>query len=304
MLLTVLCSLVELINLHSRGDLSVTDVAGVAYTWAETCSWALDGSEDQCPHSLSDIGSDIPKLCISDLLGMHAVVCDFVHACCSILTILAAFGSTDILSISLAVASVTLMQLRLPERTCGNESINTCPPYIVTRTISSSSFFTSTTASQRVAAAYHPSFNASTLQSFMRRPCIVFYPLSCEKSPHPSRPTLSRSNQIASLSPSTNTVSSSNDCCETCLAIPPWRTFDDLDGVLTLAEAWEMVVQYVSFAHPSLRLHFIPTRTAPGGAIQTTFGWEVEADRSAPWAYLSTRNSIRRRCKGSRRARR
>lgn len=78
----------------------MTDVAGVAYTWVETCSWALDGSKDQRPHSLSDIGSDIPKLCISDLLGTHALVCDFAHACCSILTILAAFGSTDILSIS------------------------------------------------------------------------------------------------------------------------------------------------------------------------------------------------------------
>ncbi|KAK0467611.1 hypothetical protein IW261DRAFT_1426467 [Armillaria novae-zelandiae] len=131
-----------------------------------------------------------------------------------------------------------LMRLGEPGRPCGNESINTCLPSPGYHCSLNTSMM-----SQERAATYHPAFNApdadailSSLDNtlyrlpspvlrrttiFFASPSFTFEPPSKSIPIHEHDPVLERLLRILSG-----------------LAIPPWCTFDDLEGVLGLAETW------------------------------------------------------------------
>ncbi|KAK0467620.1 hypothetical protein IW261DRAFT_1058773 [Armillaria novae-zelandiae] len=167
------------------------------------------------------------------------------------------------------------MRLGEPARPCGNQSLSTCSPSLL------SSFHTSTMA-QELAATYHLAFNApdadailSSLDNTLYRlpspvlrrtttffacPSVTFDPPSKPIPIHEHDAVLERLLRILSG-----------------LAIAPWRTFDDLEGVLGLAETWgargavDVVRASITapvFLQEPLRVY----------AIATRFGWGEEAE--------------------------
>ncbi|PBK65342.1 hypothetical protein ARMSODRAFT_441791 [Armillaria solidipes] len=114
---------------------------------------------------------------------------------------------------------------------------------VVTSSILPSSFLASMTVSQDLAASHHPSFNTPgahailsllegtsyCLSSFvLRRTTAFFVPNSFTFKPDSkSIPIHVHDVVLGRLLGIING-----------LAIPPWRRFDDLEGVLTLAKAW------------------------------------------------------------------
>ncbi|KAK0485534.1 hypothetical protein EDD18DRAFT_699095 [Armillaria luteobubalina] len=168
------------------------------------------------------------------------------------------------------------MRLGVPEQSCGNQSISTCSSRLL------SSFSTSTMASQNLAATYHPTFNSpdadailssldgtlyrlpsSVLRrttTFFASPSFTFEPNSKPIPIHERDVVLERLLRIISG-----------------LAIPPWRTFDDLKDVLNLAGTWgargavEIVRTAITapvFLREPLRVYSTATR----------FGREEEAE--------------------------
>ncbi|KAK0207273.1 hypothetical protein IW262DRAFT_664644 [Armillaria fumosa] len=145
-----------------------------------------------------------------------------------------------------------------------------------------SSFITSTMASQELAGTYHSTFNtpdanailssldgtlyrfpSSVLRrttTFFASPSFTFEPNSKPIPIHEHDAVLERLLRIISG-----------------LAIPPWGTFDDLEGVLSLAETWgsrgAVDVVRASITAPMFLRE--PLRVY---AIVTRFRWEEEAE--------------------------
>ncbi|KAK0466621.1 hypothetical protein IW261DRAFT_1113704 [Armillaria novae-zelandiae] len=187
---------------------------------------------------------------------------------------LARTGSIQLHGQPSATSVFTLMRLGEPERPCSNQSLNTCSPSRFT-------FLTSTMA-QELTATYHPAFNApdadavlSSLDNtlyhlpssvlpctttFFASPSFTFEPPSKPIPIHEHDAVLERLLRILSG-----------------LAIPPWRTFDDLEGALGLAETWgargavDVVCGAITapvFLREPLRVY----------AIAARFGWGEEAE--------------------------
>ncbi|KAK0462128.1 hypothetical protein IW261DRAFT_1628788 [Armillaria novae-zelandiae] len=145
----------------------------------------------------------------------------------------------------------TLMRLGVPERPCGTTWCKNSQQY---------------TTPPSIPQTPTPSYRHSTT------PSTISPPQSCATPPPSSHPRLSRSNLPASPYPSTNTTPSSSS-----LAIPPWRTFDDLEGVLGLAETWRAkgAMDVMRGALTALVFLREPLRVY---AIATWFGWDEEAE--------------------------
>ncbi|KAK0479812.1 hypothetical protein EDD18DRAFT_1206869 [Armillaria luteobubalina] len=135
---------------------------------------------------------------------------------------------------------------------------------------------------QDLAAAYHPTFNSpdadailssldgalyrlpsSVLRrttTFFASPSFTFEPNSKPIPIHEHDSVLERLLQILSG-----------------LAIPPWCTFDDLEGVLSLAGTWDArgVVEVVRASITAPMFLREPLRVY---AIATRFGWDEEAE--------------------------
>ncbi|KAK0467622.1 hypothetical protein IW261DRAFT_1598164 [Armillaria novae-zelandiae] len=135
---------------------------------------------------------------------------------------------------------------------------------------------------QELAAAYHPAFNAPDADAILSSPDSTLYRLPSPvlrctttffASPSftfepPSKPIPVHEHDIV-LERLLRILSG--------LAIPPWRTFDDLEGVLSLAETWGAkgavdvmrgVITAPVFLQEPLRVY----------AIASRFGWEEEAE--------------------------
>ncbi|KAK0207275.1 hypothetical protein IW262DRAFT_664830 [Armillaria fumosa] len=162
-----------------------------------------------------------------------------------------------------------LMRLGVPERVCGNQSINTCSPSLL------SSLMTSTMVS-------HPTFNipdadailssldgtlyrlpSSVLRrttTFFASPSFTFEPNSKPIPIHEHDPVIERLLRIISG-----------------LAIPPWCTFDDLQSVLRLAETWG-AKGAVDAVRASITAPIFLKEPLRVYAIATRFGWEEEAE--------------------------
>ncbi|KAK0185339.1 hypothetical protein F5146DRAFT_203138 [Armillaria mellea] len=145
-----------------------------------------------------------------------------------------------------------------------------------------SSFNTSAMASQDLPDTYHPTFNTpnadavlSSLDgtlyrlpsSVLRRATTFFASRSFAFEPN-SNPIPIHEHDVV-LERLLRIISG--------LAIPPWRTFDDLEGVLSLAETWgargavdvvRASIMAPMFLGEPLRVYGIATR----------FGWEEEAE--------------------------
>ncbi|KAK0485538.1 hypothetical protein EDD18DRAFT_699292 [Armillaria luteobubalina] len=162
----------------------------------------------------------------------------------------------------------------------------------ITRPSLLSSFSTSTMASQDLAAAYHPTFNApdadailSSLDgtlyrlssSVLRRTTTFFASPSFTFEPN-SKPIPIHEQDVV-LESLLRIVSG--------LAIPPWRTFNDLEGVLSLAGMWgargAMDIVRASIVAPVFLKE--PLRVY---AIAARFEWEEEAELASKHTlYLS-----------------
>ncbi|PBK65366.1 hypothetical protein ARMSODRAFT_442239 [Armillaria solidipes] len=175
-----------------------------------------------------------------------------------------------------------LMRFGLPERACGNESISTCPPCTVTRPSLLSSFITSTMASRELAATYHPTFNTPDADAALSSLDGTLYRLP---SPVLRRTTTFFASNSFTFEPNSKPipVHEHDVVLERLLriisglTIPPWRTFDDLEGVLSLAETWgargALGIVRASITAPIFLRE--PLRVY---AIATRFGWEEEAE--------------------------
>ncbi|KAK0466600.1 hypothetical protein IW261DRAFT_1426741 [Armillaria novae-zelandiae] len=172
----------------------------------------------------------------------------------------------DILSAWKQQQVFTLMRFGEPARPCGDESTNTCSPSLP------SSFLTSTMA-QELAAAYHPAFNAPDADAILSSLDNTLYRLP---SPVLRRTTTFFASPSFTFDPPRKPipVHEHDIVLERLLrilsglAIPSWRTFDDLEGVLGLAETGSEGCSGCLFLREPLR----------GYAIATRFGWEEEAE--------------------------
>ncbi|KAK0466614.1 hypothetical protein IW261DRAFT_1683522 [Armillaria novae-zelandiae] len=134
---------------------------------------------------------------------------------------------------------------------------------------------------QELAASYHPAFNAPDADAILssvdntlyrlpspvlRRtttfasPSFMFKPPSKPIPIHEHDPVLKRLLRILSG-----------------LAIPPWRTFDDLEGVLGLAETWG-ARGAVDVVRASITAPIFLQEPLRVYAIATRFGWDEEAE--------------------------
>ncbi|KAK0450462.1 uncharacterized protein EV420DRAFT_736563 [Desarmillaria tabescens] len=167
------------------------------------------------------------------------------------------------------------MRFGLPERPCGNETINTCSLCRVTPGRPS---FIASTMDHR--SAYQPTFSnpdadavLSSLDgtlyrlpsSVLRRTTTFFASSSFTFGPDGESIPIHEHDVI--LERLLRIISG--------LAIPPWRTFDELEGVLSLAETWgargalDIVRASITapvFLREPLRVY----------AIATRLGWEEE----------------------------
>ncbi|SJL02807.1 uncharacterized protein ARMOST_06144 [Armillaria ostoyae] len=201
---------------------------------------------DQRPHPLSDIGSEEPKLRRFGSAGD-------AHA----LGTWAAFSSTGIPPVCPQRRHMfMLMRLASPERACGNESINACPPCAVTRLSLLSYFIASTMASQGLAVTYHPGFNTTDTDA------VLF---SLDGTPYRllSKPIPIHEHDVV-LKQLLRTGG---------LAISPGPQFNDLRGVLTLAEAWR-VGGAIDIVCPSITATMFVREVLRMYAIGTRFGYE------------------------------
>ncbi|KAK0491731.1 hypothetical protein EDD18DRAFT_1186100, partial [Armillaria luteobubalina] len=136
--------------------------------------------------------------------------------------------------------------------------------------------------SQDLAAAYHLTFNSpdadailssldgtlyrlpsSVLRrttTFFASPSFTFEPNSKPIPIHEHDPVLERLLQILSG-----------------LAIPPWRTFDDLEDVLSLAGTWD-ARGAVDVVHASITAPMFLREPLRVYTIATRFGWDEEAE--------------------------
>ncbi len=136
--------------------------------------------------------------------------------------------------------------------------------------------------SQELAAAYHPSFNTPDADAILssldgtlyrlpslvlRRTTTFFASQSFTFEPN-SKPIPIHEHDVV-LERLLRIISG--------LALPPWRTFDDLEGVLSLAETWgargALGIVRASITAPMFLRE--PLRVY---AIATRFGWEEEAE--------------------------
>ncbi|KAK0479847.1 hypothetical protein EDD18DRAFT_845079 [Armillaria luteobubalina] len=145
-----------------------------------------------------------------------------------------------------------------------------------------SSFSTSTMASQDLAATYHPTFNSPDAHAVLCSLDGTLYRLP------PSvlrRTTAFFASQSFTFEPSSKPIPiHEHDAVLerllriiSGLAIPQWRTFDDLEGVLNLAGTWGArgAVDVVRAAITAPMFLIEPLRVY---AIATRFGWEEEAE--------------------------
>ncbi|KAK0462129.1 hypothetical protein IW261DRAFT_199849 [Armillaria novae-zelandiae] len=173
------------------------------------------------------------------------------------------------------------MRLGVPARPCGDESINTCSPSLP------SSFLTSTMA-QEPTAAYHPAFNAPDADAILssldntlyrlpspvlRRTTTFFASPSFTFDP-PSKPIPIHEHDVV-LERLLGILSG--------LAIPPRRTFDELEGVLGLAETWG-AKGTVDVLRASITAPVFLREPLRVYAIATRFGWEEEAELASKHA--------------------
>ncbi|KAK0207271.1 hypothetical protein IW262DRAFT_664556 [Armillaria fumosa] len=137
-------------------------------------------------------------------------------------------------------------------------------------------------ASQELAATYHPTFNTSDADAILssldgtlyRLPSSVLRRTTTFFASHsfmfePNSKPIPIHEHDAVLERLLRILSG--------LAVPLWRTFDDLEGVLSLAETWG-ARGAVDIVRASITAPMFLREPLRVYAIATRFGWEVEAE--------------------------
>ncbi|KAK0467617.1 hypothetical protein IW261DRAFT_1680158 [Armillaria novae-zelandiae] len=129
---------------------------------------------------------------------------------------------------------------------------------------------------QELAATYHPTFNAPDADAILSSLDNTLYRLP---SPVLRRTTTFFASPSFTFEPRSKPIPihEHDAVLERLLRIPPWRTFDDLEGVLSLAETWG-ARGAVDVARASITAPVFMREPLRVYAIATRFGWDEEAE--------------------------